>query len=79
MNIAEKWDLTEAQARNLLGGVASSTWHAWKTGPRGKQLDQDTLTRIANAKPGDRVKVTGLRGEQQFSSDVVVSERPSSK
>ncbi len=39
--------LTEAQARSLLGGVASSTWHAWKTNPRGKQLDQDTLTRIS--------------------------------
>jgi len=47
VNIAEKWDLTEAQARGLLGGVASSTYHAWKTRPQGKQLDQDTLTRIS--------------------------------
>lgn len=47
VNIADKWDLTEAQARSLLGGVASSTWHAWKTSPRGKHLDQDTLTRIS--------------------------------
>jgi len=39
---------------------------------------QDTLTRIANAKPGDRVKITGLRGDQRFSSDVQVSERPRS-
>jgi hypothetical protein len=46
-NIAEKWNLTEAQARGLLGGVASSTFHAWKTRPKGKQLDQDTLTRIS--------------------------------
>ena len=35
------------QARSLLGGVASSTYHAWKTRPQGKQLDQDTLTRIS--------------------------------
>lgn len=49
VNIAAKWDLTETQARSLLGGVASSTYHAWKTNPRGKQLDQDTLTRISLA------------------------------
>jgi hypothetical protein len=47
VNIAHKWELNEAQARGLLGGVASSTFHAWKTKPRGKQLDQDTLTRIS--------------------------------
>jgi hypothetical protein len=47
VNIANKWNLTEVQARGLLGGVASSTFHAWKTNPRGKQLDQDTLTRIS--------------------------------
>ncbi len=46
-NIVAKWDLTEAQSRGLLGGVASSTYHAWKTRPTGKQLDQDTLTRIS--------------------------------
>ena len=49
VNIAAKWNLTEVQARGLLGGVASSTYHAWKTNPRGKQLDQDTLTRISLA------------------------------
>lgn len=47
VNIVHKWDLTEVQARGLLGGVASSTFHAWKTRPRGKHLDQDTLTRIS--------------------------------
>jgi hypothetical protein len=46
-NIAERWNLTEARARALLGGVASSTYHAWRTSPKGKQLDQDTLTRIS--------------------------------
>jgi hypothetical protein len=48
-NIVAAWKLTEAQARALLGGVASSTYHAWRTNPKGKQLDQDTLTRISLA------------------------------
>ena len=30
----------------LLGGVASSTFHAWKTNPK-RTLDQDTLIRIS--------------------------------
>ncbi len=47
VNIAHKWNLNESQARGLLGGVASSTFHVWKTRPRGRQLDQDTLTRIS--------------------------------
>lgn len=47
LNIAAKWGLNEVQARGLLGGIASSTFHAWKTEPRGKKLDQDTLTRIS--------------------------------
>src|ERR1700738_4842906 len=47
VNIAQKWQLNEVQARGLLGGVASSTFHAWKTRPKGKHLDQDTLTRIS--------------------------------
>jgi len=47
VNIAQKWELNEVQARGLLGGVASSTFHSWKTKPKGKQLDQDTLTRIS--------------------------------
>ena len=47
VKIAGKWGLNEVQARGLLGGVASSTWHAWRTKPRGKKLDQDTLIRIS--------------------------------
>lgn len=47
VNIAQKWELNEAQARGLLGGVASSTFHAWKTRPKCKQLNQDALTRIS--------------------------------
>jgi len=37
---------------------------------------QDTLTRIANAKPGAKVKITGLRGTEKFSAEVLVTERP---
>ena len=40
---------------------------------------QDTLTRIAIAKPGDKVKVTGLRGTEKFSSEVEVTERPGNR
>jgi serine peptidase DegS len=42
------------------------------------QSTQDTLTRIANAKPGDKVKITGLRGAEKFSTEVLVTERPRS-
>src|SRR5580698_4667171 len=46
MNLRKKWNLTEEQSRALLGGLASSTFHAWKTNPK-RTLDQDTLTRIS--------------------------------
>jgi S1-C subfamily serine protease len=37
---------------------------------------QDTLTRIANFKPGEKIKVTGIRGTEPFESEVAVGERP---
>ncbi|HUQ11315.1 MAG TPA: trypsin-like peptidase domain-containing protein [Steroidobacteraceae bacterium] len=37
---------------------------------------QDALTRIANAKPGSKVKITGLRSTGEFSNEVEVTERP---
>jgi serine protease DegS len=40
------------------------------------QSSQDTLTRIANARPGDKIRITGLRGAQRFSNEVEVRERP---
>jgi serine protease DegS len=40
---------------------------------------QDTLTRIANAKPGGKVKITGLRGTEGFTAEVEVGERPRSR
>jgi len=47
VKIAGKWDLTESQARGLLGGIASSTFHAWKSEPGKQKLSQDTLLRIS--------------------------------
>ena len=47
LNIADKWGLNETQARGLLGGIASSTFHAWKTAPSANGLGQDTLMRIS--------------------------------
>ena len=47
VKITEKWSLTEAQSRGLLGGIASSTFHAWKANPRGRKLDQATLMRVS--------------------------------
>ena len=47
LSIADRWGLNETQARGLLGGIASSTFHAWKTAPSGSGLGQDTLVRIS--------------------------------
>ena len=33
--------------RGLLGGIAASTLHAWRSRPERRVLDQDTLTRIS--------------------------------
>jgi hypothetical protein len=47
VKIAAKWELTESQARGLLGGIASSTFHAWKSEPNQQKLTQDILLRIS--------------------------------
>jgi hypothetical protein len=47
LNIARRWNLTEEHSRALLGGIASSTYHAWKTDPKRTKLTQDTLMRIS--------------------------------
>jgi len=46
-NITAKWGLTEAQKRDLLGGMSTSTFHAWHTKPAAQRLSQDVLTRIS--------------------------------
>jgi hypothetical protein len=47
VSIAHNWKLTEEQARGLLGGVASPTYHAWQADPSRAQLDQEAVTRIS--------------------------------
>jgi hypothetical protein len=47
LNIAGRWNLSESQARALLGGIASSTFHAWKSHPKRTKLNQDTLVRVS--------------------------------
>ena len=47
VRIAGNWDLNESQARGLLGGNASSTFHTWKSEPGKQKLTQDTLLRIS--------------------------------
>jgi hypothetical protein len=47
VKVAGKWGLTESQTRGLLGGIASSTFHAWKSEPNKQKLTQDTLLRIS--------------------------------
>jgi hypothetical protein len=47
VKIAGKWKLTESQARGLLGGIASSTFHTWRSEPNKQKLTQDTLLRIS--------------------------------
>jgi hypothetical protein len=47
VKIAGKWGLAEPQARGLLGGIASSTFHTWKSKPSKQKLTQDTLLRIS--------------------------------
>jgi hypothetical protein len=45
-NIASQWSLKDEEARELLGGVASSTFYAWKRDPQ-RVLDVDRITRIS--------------------------------
>jgi hypothetical protein len=45
-NIALKWKLKDEDARELLGGVASSTFYEWKKNPK-RVLDVDRITRIS--------------------------------
>jgi hypothetical protein len=45
-NIVATWSIRDADARALLGGVASSTFYDYKRNPA-RVLDQDKLTRIS--------------------------------
>ena len=45
-NIAAQWKLRDEDARELLGGLASSTWYEWKKNPQ-RLLDVDRITRVS--------------------------------
>lgn len=45
-NIMQRWSIKDAEARQLLGGIASSTFYDYKRNPE-RVLDQDRLTRIS--------------------------------
>jgi hypothetical protein len=58
LSIVRKWDLRDPDARQLLGGMSTGSFYALKQevfkknsgrkdDPKGRALDQDTLTRIS--------------------------------
>jgi hypothetical protein len=44
--LAERWGLREEEARELLGGMSSSTYYEWKKNPE-RVLEVDRITRIS--------------------------------
>lgn len=44
--LAAAWKLRDDDARQMLGGVSSSTWYEWKKHP-GRVLEVDCITRIS--------------------------------
>jgi len=44
--IAERWRLRDDEARELLGGISSSTYYEWKKNPE-RLLEVDRITRIS--------------------------------
>ena len=46
VNLFRAWELTDAEARTLLGDMAQRTWARWKTGDIGR-IDRDLRARMA--------------------------------
>jgi uncharacterized protein (DUF2384 family) len=46
IKLFEKWKLTDAVAREVLGGLAPRTYARWKTGDHGR-IDRDLATRLS--------------------------------
>ena len=46
VNLFARWGLTDAEARDLLGGMAARTWSRWKAGQMGR-IDRDLATRLS--------------------------------
>ncbi|MDA3887844.1 MAG: MbcA/ParS/Xre antitoxin family protein [Allgaiera sp.] len=47
VNLFQAWGLTDAEARNLLGGMSARTWARWKEGTIGR-VDRDLKMRMAH-------------------------------
>lgn len=47
VNLFKAWQLTDAEARTLLGGMSARTWARWKEGSYGR-IDRDLRTRMAH-------------------------------
>ena len=45
--IMETWRIRDADARHLLGGISTGSWHGLKREAKQRTLDQDTLTRVS--------------------------------
>jgi len=46
IKLFEKWNLTDAVAREILGGLATRTYARWKAGDHGR-IDRDLATRLS--------------------------------
>lgn len=46
IKLFEKWKLTDAVAREILGGLSARTYARWKTGDHGR-IDRDLATRLS--------------------------------
>jgi len=47
VNLVDRWDLTDAQACVLLGGLSPRTWARWKVGAIGR-VSRDLKARLSN-------------------------------
>lgn len=46
LNLFRHWELSDAEAREILGGLAQRTYARWKTGETGR-IDRDLATRLS--------------------------------
>lgn len=46
IRLFEKWQLSDAEAREILGGLAARTYARWKAGKPGR-IDRDLATRLS--------------------------------
>lgn len=46
LRLFERWQVSDAQAREILGGLAARTYARWKTGEIGR-IDRDLATRLS--------------------------------